>query len=174
MEQILSLTAIRDQKATLNRAILDAQAQIADLEVAERIVRRFGHSSDGQRPSDLEIGNLLADVEQVPNAAVSSATTNGSSLTIRALLAAVLRQSESPWMASKELQARATALKGQEVPMSSVAPTLSVMKKSGLIARDGFRVALVERLKETGMPNGTAVGTPDVGLAYQANPSINP
>jgi hypothetical protein len=167
MEHVLSLTAIRDQKSALNRVILDAQAQIADLEVAERIVRRFGQATGDARPSDQEIEDLLGGLANPVNTPLPRLRINSGTLTSRALIMAVLRQSLSIWMTANEIQERASAIKGQEVPMATISPTLSNMKKEGLIERDGFKVALTERLTETGPQSGSPPRDPEPALVAQ-------
>lgn len=159
MEHVLSLTAIRDQKAMLNRAILDAQTQLADLEVAERIVRRFGQATEDERPDGGAMDDLLrrAKVEGA-TLTVKSALVERA-LTSRAVFLSVLRQSVDPWMTANEIQQLASAIKGYDVPMATVSPTLSNMKNAGLIVRDGLKVALAERLNE----NGEAEASPDTG-----------
>lgn len=175
MEQVLSLSAIRDQKAALNRAILDAQSQLVDLEVAERIVRRFGKQTDDAKPSENEIDDLLVRVDPRPRQRPDGASTTagtGNTLTSRALVSAVMRQSNSVWMTANEIQERASAIRGSDVPMGTVSPTLSLMKNDGLIARDGLKVALVERLNE----NGDAPAEPedrDEGVAAPSHPHFS-
>ena len=163
MEHVLSLTAIRDQKAMLNRAILDAQTQLADLEVAERIVRRFGQATEDERPDGGAMDDLLrrAKVEGA-TLTVTSALVERA-LTSRAVFLSVLRQSANPWMTANEIQERASAIKGHDVPMATVSPTLSNMKNAGLIVRDGLKVALAERLNENGALDGNATSAPETG-----------
>ena len=173
MEHVLSLTAIRDQKAALNRVILDAQTQLADLEVAERIVRRFGQVTEDERPDGQAMDDLLrrANVE-APKSEVVAALVERS-ITSKAVFLAVLRQAADPWMTANEIQERASAIKGHDVPMATVSPTLSNMKKLGLIVRDGMKVALAERLNENEAPAASPLGASETGA--DANPlhSIN-
>ena len=168
MEHVLSLSAIRLQKASLNRVILDAQAQLADLEVAERIVRRFGQETEAERPSIDAMDDLLTRAKIGEAKVAPSNPPLDGKLTTRAVFLAVLRQSADPWMTANEIQERASAIKGQEVPMSTVSPTLSNLKNSGLVERDGFKVALAERLNENGAPSGNTASAPETGS--DANP----
>lgn len=157
MEHVLSLTAIREQKAMLSRAILDAQTQLADLEVAERIVRRFGQATTDERPDGQAMDDLLrrANVD-APKSEIATALVERA-ITSKAVFLSVLRQSADPWMTANEIQERASAIKGHAVPMATVSPTLSNMKNAGLIVREGLKVALAERLNE----NGEAEASPD-------------
>lgn len=184
MEQVLSLTVIRARKEALSRQIADAQSQIADLEVAERIVRRFGEAVGDPRPNGHEMDDMLDKAGVAPTVrhavARSTASSGGSGLTAKALFLSVMRQSPESWMTANEIQERATAIKGQEVPMGTVSPTLSLMKNEGLIVRRGLKVALVDRAKEFQNAvdrdleaflneNGPPKGGPDAGGA--ATPS---
>ena len=166
MEHVLSLTAIREQKATLSRVILDAQAQMADLEIAERIVLRFGQAANDQRPSDDEIADLLGNVAVEQKPTMPRLNINGV-LTTRALIVSVLRQSPDVWMTANEISERASSIKGRDVPLATVSPALSLMKNDGLIVRDGLKVALAERLNENGLQSGLPPRSPETALAAQ-------
>lgn len=166
MEHVLSLTAIREQKATLSRVILDAQAQMADLEVAERIVLRFGQAASDQRPSDDDIADLLGDVAVEQKPTIARLNINGV-LTTRSLIISVLRQSPDSWMTANEISERASSIKGRDVPLATVSPALSLMKNDGLIVRDGLKVTLAERLKENGLQSGSPPRSPETALAAQ-------
>ena len=171
MEQVLTLSAIRSQKATLNRTIVDAQTQLADLEVAERIVRRFGQATAEDRPGKDAMEDLLqrANVERAPSPTLTEVLVDRS-LTSRAIFLSVLRQSDNPWMTANEIQERASAIKGQDVPMATVSPTLSNLKTTGLIVRDGLKVALAERFNENGAHGDNATSAPETGS--DANPIL--
>lgn len=165
MEHVLSSAAIRERRAALNKQIVDAKAQLADLDIAERILERFGQAVGEPRPNSRDMDDLLRDVAndaQAPSSEVKTHTT----MTTRALFKSVLRQSSNVWMTANEIQERASAIKGQEVPMATVSPTLSNMKNAGVIVRDGMRVALASRLNEIGeaeaSPSNADVSASDV------------
>lgn len=150
---MLSLSAIREQKTSLTRIVADAQAKIADLEIAERYVRRFGQTTEDTRPTVDEIDDLLGPVELTPlNTAPQP--DNRRPVTTKSLMLSVLRDAPSVWMTSDELRDRVTALKGEDVPMGTIGPTLSNMKNEGVIVREGFKVALAERHHENRASDG--------------------
>ncbi len=61
-------------------------------------------------------------------------------------------------MIANEVRAKASELKGTEIPMGTVSPTLTDLKNAGLIVRDGMRVALASRvLKDNEAPTTEAV-----------------
>lgn len=155
MEHVLSSAAIRERRASLNKQIADAKAQLADLDIAERILERFGQAIGEPRPNARDMNDFLHDMGLDEAASVSTAPN--TSMTTKALFKSVLRQSSDVWMTANEIQERASAIKGQEVPMATVSPTLSNMKKAGVIVRDGMKVALASRLNE----NGEAEASPD-------------
>lgn len=163
MEHILSLSSIRARKAELNRTIGEAQAQLADLDVAERIVLRFGEASGDTRPSLDTMDDLLvrAKVEMPTPKSKTHGALADRPLKINDLFQSVLRQSAEIWMTANEIQERASAIKGQEVPMGTVSPMLSIMKSKGVIVRDGLKVALAERLND----NGEALASPSADEA---------
>lgn len=171
MEQVLSITAIREQKAALIRVINDAQRQMSDLDVAERIVRRFGHdpSVGDERKTARDLVERALDEGSTEQAVMGDVVEAVivRALPTRALFMSILRQSENPWMTANEIQERASAIKGQEVPMATVSPTLSNMKNVGVIRREGLKVALTERLNENEAPNGGAAGASETAQAAQ-------
>lgn len=63
-----------------------------------------------------------------------------------------LQDADPPWMTANEVQVAASTLKGSEIPMSSVSPTLTDLKNKGLVARDGLKVALATRVQTIGAP----------------------
>jgi hypothetical protein len=64
------------------------------------------------------------------------------------LLTILLTAVRDPWQSSNELQIYVGHLKGKPVPMSSISPTLSIMKNKGIVIRDGLKVALAARVPE--------------------------
>lgn len=176
MDQILSLSAIRDRKASLLNTINDAKSQLNDLEVAEQIVLRFGSKTGADlaeviplvnglaSPRPLRIGDITIDNPPTLAGTVADwarAATNAPTFTSRTLFISILRQSEEVWVTANEIQERASAIKGQQIPMATVSPTLSNMKNDGLIVRDGLKVALADRVKKAEAPDGNAAGAPD-------------
>ena len=157
MEHILSSSAIRARRETLNKQIADAQAQLADLDIAERILQRFGEEVGDPRPGADDMSDLLKDLGVGASTGSMSEREAVPAMTTKELIKAVLRQSSNLWMTANEIQERASAIKGQEVPMATVSPTLSNLKNAGVIVRDDMKVALASRLNE----NGEAEASPD-------------
>lgn len=50
------------------------------------------------------------------------------------------------WTTAVEIRRAVSTAKGKDVPMSSISPTLTDMKKRGVLTRRGMEVALAERL----------------------------
>lgn len=150
MEHVLSSAAIRERRALLNKQIADAQSQLADLDIAERFLERFGQPVAAARPSRSEMDDLLERGGIAAEPIFQPTMGSGKSMTTKALFAVVLRESPERWLTANDIQERASAIKGQEVPMATVSPTLSNMKNEGTIVRDGLKVALASRLNENG------------------------
>jgi hypothetical protein len=142
MNKVLSLSSIRRRKAALEdeRAELELRVSeisdfIDELDEAEALVKRFG---DEDMDSVEPINKTEA---KLPFPPVIRAKTTKDAL----LLA--LKVSTEPWLTANELQVRAMGLKGTEIPMATVSPTLSNLKNDGLILRDGNKVALATRIR---------------------------
>lgn len=175
MDQILSLSAIRDRKTALLNTINDARAQITDLEVAEQIVLRFGSKSGADLFEDAPLANGLAAPKprRIGDIATDNPPTvtgvrlervsarNANALTSRDLFLSILRQSDRVWFTANELQEQASVIKGRHIPMATVSPTLSKMKNDELIVRDGLKVALTDRVKKAEAPDGNTAEAPD-------------
>ena len=142
MNKILSLSSLRKRKAALQAELDSLEFRISEisddideLDAAEAFVARFGdEDGDGAEPAtDLDA--------KLPFPPVIRAKTTKDAL----LLA--LKMSIEPWLTANELRVRAIGLKGAEIPMVTVSPTLSNLKGSGLILRDGHKVALATRIR---------------------------
>ena len=67
-------------------------------------------------------------------------------VSLKRLFVQILESSPTPWLTSNEIRERASNIKGADVPMSSVSPTLTDLKKDRIIVRDGLKVALASRV----------------------------
>jgi hypothetical protein len=104
--------------------------ELEELTVARRVLMRLGGNV---RPS--------APVVQQPKMPRPGTT--------RDLFLEVLRANDPPWMVANEVRSRASELKGAEIPMGTVSPTLTDLKNAGLIVRDGMKVALASRVPKS-------------------------
>jgi hypothetical protein len=68
--------------------------------------------------------------------------------TLEDLIFLLLDECKDDWWTATEIQSHLTDVKGREVPMSSISPTLTKMKDAGTLTRDGFNVALTSRVQK--------------------------
>ena len=125
------------------RAIAAARAELDDLQLAESVLLRLS------KPAEYQTVGMTLPFQAETTTHAQSKTENGNPYkegTNKALFYAVLYESESPWLTANEVQERSSNMRGWEIPMSSVSPGLSDMKASGVIERDGLKVALKNRL----------------------------
>lgn len=130
-----SLAAIRARRAAIatQRQALDAEEQ--ELAVAERVVARLGATAM-PRPN----GNGRSQGERPP--AESPAPARQADLVI-----ATLKASASPWVeTSADLQTQIKEIHGVEIPKNSLLPLLSRLTADKIVARDGPKLALKERV----------------------------
>lgn len=133
------LSQIIARIAEIEAAQASMATELEELTVARRVLVRLG-------------GHV---VQSVPIAQQPKLPRAG---TTRDLFLEVLRANEPPWMTANEVRAKASELKGTEIPMGTVSPTLTDLKNAGLIVRDGLRVALASRvLKDNEAPTTEAV-----------------
>jgi hypothetical protein len=142
MDKILSLSSIRKRKAALEAEMAELEFRVSEisdsideLDEAEAFVKRFGDENQ-----DGEVAVEEPDSKLPFPPAIRAKTTKD------ALLLA-LKVSTEPWLTANELQVRAIGLKGEDIPMATVSPTLSNLKNAGLIIREGHKVALVTRIR---------------------------
>ena len=132
------LSRIIARIAEIGRLQADLTVELDELRIAKRVIARFNST----RPQD-ELRNRRTG-------------------TTKALFADVLRTNDEPWMTANEIRKKASVLKGQEIPMATVSPTLTSLKNDGLLVRDGLKVALVERTKRVKAPDADAPGSHDI------------
>lgn len=128
-------------------------ARIAEIEAAQALMATELEELTVARRVLVRLGGHA--VQSVPVAQQPKLPRAG---TTRDLFLEVLRANEPPWMIANEVRAKASELKGTEIPMGTVSPTLTDLKNAGLIVRDGMRVALASRvLKDNEAPTTEAV-----------------
>jgi len=177
MVDALTPEVIRAQREKLERKIAEAEKAVAfyraglsDLEAAERVIKMvagpFKQADIFELPSTR---HTTATVETEP-AVIGYANPRRAhegepahsvgnpfrAMTNKAFIWEVLNQAPTPWLNANQIQERASKLKGEQIPMSSVSPMLSEMKEEYL-ERDNMLVALKTRLNE----NGEAEASPD-------------
>jgi hypothetical protein len=162
MEHVLSLSAIRARIGALNDEILKSQRELEDLAAAERMVLRFGSTDEQVPPTPIVHHLRTASVATAPPAVGSPSLSSSPNIlkNLTNLILVAMRQTPSLWMTAEEVRVRASDLKGSDIPKGSIAPTLWNLKNSGLIVRNGLKVALKSRLEEQGQLPGNAPDEP--------------
>jgi hypothetical protein len=173
MEKNPSLADVAARRQEIEKEIEARKAELADLAFAERVLRRLAGTSHPTPPIP----------PRPPASHPSPAKVEGYSVdpakeSVESLISIVLSTSPRVWWNANELQRELSRLKGAQVPMSTISPTLSNMKSREKIVRDGMRVADPNRVafsnsaldlqmagpepKETGSPEGDpGTGEPD-------------
>jgi hypothetical protein len=132
------LSRIIARIAEIEKAQAAFALELDELRVAQRVLARLGAQSDMQPASP-----------KTPRAA-----------TTKALFVDILRDNPEPWMTANQVRERASFLKGSDIPMGTVSPTLTDLKNDGLVVRDGLKVALAERIKLNGASQAEAQEAP--------------
>lgn len=177
-----SLSDVSARREQLEAEIEERKLELSELAFAERVLRRLGEYTPAVRVAPSIPGVTLNSIPRhtpprppspppVPRSetfAVDSAKES-----IESLILIILGASDRIWWTANELQSELTALKSADVPMSTISPTLTNMKNSGKITRDGLRVAdpnrvpLTDRLELLVKPsqneNGEAFASPETG-----------
>jgi hypothetical protein len=110
--------------------------ELDELRVAERVLSRLS--------SEAEDDAAFVGSDPKPKA--------NSAMTTRDHILAVLLDAPELWLTTHEVQGRASQKIGRDIPHGTIAPTLSELKKSGRIVRDGLKVAHAQRLKTNEAP----------------------
>lgn len=143
-----TISAIKARLAEIEVERQKLDAEIEELQVAIRVIARLG------------------DSRQLDETHIRRAPRSG---TTRDLFTTVLRDDEQVWFTANQVQKKASALKGEEIPMGTTSPTLTAMKADGLLIRRGMLVAWAERIqqiKEASAPGAAAEAShgSDTGL----------
>jgi polyhydroxyalkanoate synthesis regulator phasin len=158
MENIISPQMIREQRLAAEQEIRKAEERIdqarrhlADLEAVERVILRL---QGGGRHGSSSVAQALDKFENPMETSAFSTRNPFKHGTNKAFIWEVLDTSASIWLNANQVQQKASAMRGSDIPMSSISPTLSEMKSEEYIARQGMMVALKTRLDENGAPEG--------------------
>lgn len=193
---LLDVQARREQ---LELEIEARRLELSELAVAERVLRRLVETASaipGATHASVPNAMGLPPRPPVPPRPPPSPTppsppkvdaysVDPSKESIESLILILVGASQRVWWTANELQAELSILRGTDVPMSTISPTLTNMKNSGKIYREGLRVADASRvlkipsapsLLDDGMPvedeNGEAEASPETGEP-EASPNDN-
>lgn len=164
MDKQLSLSTIRHRRGELNQEaeklrtrLSQIAVEAAELEAAESLVFRLGVEVEpdaAKQPLRFR-SVVVADTDRTLKSNwirhFHAELTNPST---KDLLISVMRQTPNVWTTANEVQARVSERKGVDVPMSTISPYLSELKRDEIIVRNGMKVALKARLNENEPPNG--------------------
>ena len=177
-----SLSDVAARSEQLEREIEERRLELSELAVAARVLRRLGEYA---LTPDATIDSVPRRTPPVPPPVhpvppippkFDAYAVDPTKESVESLILIVLGASRKAWWTANELQAELSRLKGTEVPMSTISPTLTNMKNNGKIHRDGFRVADLNRVRqfpsaldllEANSPpqneNGEAKASPETG-----------
>lgn len=151
-----SLSDVAARREQLETEIEERQLELSELAVAERVLRRLADYIPSAHLPPTPPGVTLNSITRPPRPPSPPPVPKNESYavdtvreSVESLILIILGASDRVWWTANELQVELTALKGSEVPMSTVSPTLTNMKNSGKIYRDGLRVADPNRVRHT-------------------------
>lgn len=131
-----------------NRLIDQGKALLSDLEAVERVIKVINGGTPGivshestSMPYGASLSGNLFETSRVNTNNPNRAGTN------KAYIWEALNSSPSVWLTANEIQPLAEAIKGSSIPMASISPSLTEMKRDEQIERLGLRVALAIRSK---------------------------
>jgi hypothetical protein len=144
--------AIREERQQIEVRLRQIGAEDQELAVAERVLAKLVKVppplpwvTDPAGPASQGVLTGLAGPTG-PAPLPPLPYSQPKELTIEEVISFVLDLSQEPWLTANDIQEQAKDV-GKEIPMSSLSPTLSIMKNKGTIARDGLKVALSDRIK---------------------------
>jgi hypothetical protein len=148
-----SLADVRARRAEIAAEIAKLvgplQAEDQELASVENVlVRRFdvGEAESNSPPTAASPAAPEADADGPGVGDLVKGAIKGNE-TIEELIVLLMEHCSDPWWTAAEIQDHLTQVKGKEVPMSSVSPTLTNMKVKGLLVRNGMNVALASEVK---------------------------
>jgi hypothetical protein len=117
------LSLIRSRRAEIKLLRQKLDAEDSDLDQAERTILRLAH---------MPIGN--------------GTDTSAAPKTQKEFVIHTLKNSESPWFINVRALRDEIAKLGRDIPMSTFQPLISDLTKKEIIARDGSKIGLAERI----------------------------
>lgn len=150
-----SLSDVAVRREQLEAEIEERKLELSELAVAERVLRRLAEYTPTARVTPATPSVTLNSVTRhspptpplPPPPKNEAYAVDAGKESVESLILIILGASDRVWWTANELQAELTALKGAEVPMSTISPTLTNMKNGGKIFRDGLRVADSNRVR---------------------------
>ncbi len=134
------LTDVKRRRAQIVKQRAALIEEDEELEIAERVLSRLVQVGEPrQREHEIKF-------EVAPVFAMRSKPT------MKEMITKALRESDRLWISANDVQRAVSLTKGTDVPMPSISPILSVMKKEGTIRRDGLKIALASRVKNNETP----------------------
>lgn len=137
---------IKVEHAALRDKIRALEIEDAELDIAERVLRRLSGVPEPQLGFPFQgesLGNWLS-----PSGWRPPSRPLPSGRTVEDAIIWVLEGAVDPWATSNQIQAAISAVLSRPVPMNTVSPMLTAMKIRGVIARDGLKVALARRVPD--------------------------
>lgn len=128
---------IKERRAELAKMREAIDAEERELSIAERVLVRLHRHAPAPLPA-------------VPTIEQAASKLQNRSTSTESLIERALRECATVWYTSAEVRVDVSRLKGKDVPMTTIGPTLTAMKRNGTIVRDGNKVALAERATANG------------------------
>lgn len=148
-----SLKQIDARIAHLHSIIKKCGQELDELEIARRVILKLNGTEPPRRPSgEASVNALAAFAKANAENAASGNFTNWlaspprKTKTTKEIIIQVLIENNDPWMIASDIQEAASRIKGSEIPMSTLSPTLTTLKDEGSIVRDGQKVAYAPRI----------------------------
>ena len=133
---------------TVNDLIVRAGREDRELEQVETVLRRLAGDQLGPKPEPQTSPEVVPGSVGLQRIKESMSGTE----TVEQLTTRLLSESAPPWWTSSQLQTALSTLKGKQVPMNTLSPTLWKMAKAGVIVRDSLTVALASRIEKAAEP----------------------
>lgn len=174
MEQDLVIPTIETVRAR-RRQIADEDMKLAEIERKLLEAADEWASVTKARPKVFASGVSLTGATAFANAVTAEVPRRR--LTKNAAIIEALSPPRDLWQTANQIREHTGRLLGKDVPMSSISPALTDLKKTGTIARRDMTVALVLRLEKEEpnflYENGEAEASPETdGVATPS--AVNP
>jgi hypothetical protein len=140
-------TKIKTELAEIRQREKALVSEDQELEVAERVLLRLAGYPETPPSVIFSKDNALEAWISADGWKTPARPFDADRATIKDAIEWLLEGSVDPWATSAQIQAALSATLTRPVPMSTVSPTLTVMKDDEIIVRDGLKVALTSRVR---------------------------
>jgi hypothetical protein len=142
---------VRARRTEIEKTINALKAEDNELAIAEKVLLRLATTARAEsasvQPGSAKLQEPAASEEESTLVKTVRAELKGNE-TLKELIVLLLDTCTEDWWTANEIKDHLSDATGRDIPISSISPTLTVMKDAGILVRTGHNVALASRIPQ--------------------------